>query len=396
MSNKVIRKDKTCLNCRHVVENKFCPNCGQENADTRKTFHNLFIHFFEDLTHYENAFWKTIKNLLFKPSTLTKEYLSGKRLSYLAPVRLYIFISFLCFFVISLFPDKMFNLNNIKKDNIKNRAKTERKRDIVTFEFRGDTIDDDKKKSTKDYIYDSIKKAEDEKIPLTKEELEIKRVLAAGNLSKSAQDTLNKMLEEKIDSKNENKDDYLNFGSFHDLKSLDSLRKFGKGDDAINDIEYYLGKKVMTVKANNTKEQVFEKGKESMFHNFPKVLLIYMPIFAFMLWLFHNKKRWYYFDHGIFTLHYFSFLLLIYLAIFLSTRFLDSLVDNGFTNFLFYGVKFLGYGWCFYYFFPAHHRFYGETRIVSFIKSAVLFFLNMIFFVIILTAFFFYTIINIQ
>ena len=197
MSNKVIRKDKTCLNCRHVVENKFCPNCGQENADTRKTFHHLFIHFFEDLTHYENAFWKTIKNLLFKPSTLTKEYLSGKRLSYLAPVRLYIFISFLCFFVISLFPDKLLNLNNIKKDNLKNRAKTERKRDIVAFEFRGDTIDDDQKKSTKDYIYDSIKKAEESTIKLTKEELEIKRVLAAGNLSKSAQDTLNKMLETK-------------------------------------------------------------------------------------------------------------------------------------------------------------------------------------------------------
>jgi hypothetical protein len=24
-----------------------------------------------------------------------------------------------------------------------------------------------------------------------------------------------------------------------------------------------------------------------------------MPIFFFSLWLFHNKKRWYYFDHGI-------------------------------------------------------------------------------------------------
>lgn len=95
MSKKILRKDKTCLNCRYVVENKFCPNCGQENSDTRKTFHHLFLHFFEDLTHYENAFWKTIKNLILKPANLTKEYLSGKRLSYLAPVRLYIFISFL-------------------------------------------------------------------------------------------------------------------------------------------------------------------------------------------------------------------------------------------------------------------------------------------------------------
>ena len=107
MSHNKIREDKTCLNCRHVVELKFCPNCGQENSDSRKTFHHLFIHFFEDLTHYENAFWKTIRNLLFKPSTLTKEYLSGKRLSYLAPVRLYIFISFITFLLIAMFPSKV-------------------------------------------------------------------------------------------------------------------------------------------------------------------------------------------------------------------------------------------------------------------------------------------------
>ena len=67
MSKSTLRKDKTCLNCRHVVENKFCPNCGQKNEDTRKTFYHLFVYFFEDLTHYENAFLRTIKNLLFKP-----------------------------------------------------------------------------------------------------------------------------------------------------------------------------------------------------------------------------------------------------------------------------------------------------------------------------------------
>lgn len=61
-----------------MVGNKFCPNCAQENSDTRKTFHHLFLHFFEDLTHYENAFWRTIKILLLNPALLTKEYLSGK------------------------------------------------------------------------------------------------------------------------------------------------------------------------------------------------------------------------------------------------------------------------------------------------------------------------------
>lgn len=141
MSHSPIRKDKTCLNCRHVVEQKFCPNCGQENTDSRKTFHHLFIHFFEDLTHYENAFWRTIKNLLFKPSSLTKEYLSGKRLSYLAPVRLYIFISFITFLLITLFPSNV-NEKIVKSEKAlneeisKNDPTVNKKTDKRYFHFK--------------------------------------------------------------------------------------------------------------------------------------------------------------------------------------------------------------------------------------------------------------------
>lgn len=58
MSKSKIRNDKTCLNCRCVVENRFCPNCGHDNTDTRKPFHHLFVHFFKDLSHYKNAFQK--------------------------------------------------------------------------------------------------------------------------------------------------------------------------------------------------------------------------------------------------------------------------------------------------------------------------------------------------
>jgi rRNA maturation endonuclease Nob1 len=30
MSRSQLRKDKTCLDCNYVVENRFCPNCGRE------------------------------------------------------------------------------------------------------------------------------------------------------------------------------------------------------------------------------------------------------------------------------------------------------------------------------------------------------------------------------
>ena len=311
-----LRKDKTCLNCRHVVENRFCPNCGQENIDTRKTFYHLFVHFFEDLTHYENAFWKTIKNLLFKPATLTKEYLSGKRLSYLAPVRLYIFISLITFFLISI---------SSSKDS---------------FSIPNDNPD----------------------------KMALEEIKVGGNT----------------------------FFGYNSTKELDSIQNSSSKTKKLSPFQYWIFYKGLSIVEKNTNKEIIEKFKESFIHNFPKLLFVYMPIFAFLLWIFHSKKRWYYFDHGIFTLHYFSFLLLITLILFLFGKAFSFISDSGLVSFLSGLINFLGYSWMAYYFFPAHHRFYGETRIISFVKTILIFLFNFIILTIILLFFAFYIFINIH
>jgi hypothetical protein len=317
MSKNPLRKDKTCLNCRHVVENRFCPNCGQENIDTRKTFYHLFVHFFEDLTHYENAFWKTIKNLIFKPSTLTKEYLSGKRLSYLAPVRLYIFISLITFFLISIL-------------------------------------------SSKDPFHITLEKTE----PTV---------------------ALDKLKEGGITI----------FG-YQSTKELDSIQNSNSNTEKLSPFRYWILQKGLSIVERNSEEEIIEKFQESFIHNLPKLLFLYMPIFAFQLWIFHGKKRWYYFDHGIFTLHYFSFLLLIILILYLIDKLFSLFENSGFVSFLSGIINFFGYSWMVYYFFPAHHRFYGETRLVSFSKTMLIFLFNFIIVTIILLFFAFYIFINIH
>ncbi|MES2410459.1 MAG: DUF3667 domain-containing protein, partial [Bacteroidota bacterium] len=311
MSRSPLRKDKTCLNCNYVVENRFCPNCGQENTDTRKTFHHLFVHFFEDLTHYENAFWKTIKNLFLKPASLTKEYLSGKRLSYLAPVRLYIFISFVTFFLIAVFPNDKDEL--IKGDQtvtVPVKDKNGKIKDSVV--------------STKKIKFSDILKAEE------------------------------KTQKQKHLTNAQQNEGFLNFG-YKNIKELDSLQKYGPAEDKLSDFEYNITKKTLLVKAKYNKKEMWDKFGEEAWRNVPKMLFIYMPLFALILWLFHGKKRWYYFDHGIFTLHYFSFLLLSVLFIFFFRKIMNCFVDNSITDV----IKFIGVGaaniWMFYYFFPAHH-----------------------------------------
>lgn len=376
-----IRKDKTCLNCNHVVDQRFCPNCGQENTDTRKTFYHLFVHFFEDLTHYENAFWKTIKNLLLRPASLTKEYLSGKRLSYLAPVRLYIFISFVTFFLIAVLPD-----DNKSNDNIKfSEASKDVKSDPNVYFNYSDSI---KKETAKE-----VKKLDSTaKDTLSKEALRIEELKKQGILKPKEADSIKKFIEIGKKENGFKNNDHLFSSEYKSVAELDSVRKADPNE--MSDIEYWFDKKSIELKKKYTSEQLKEEFMESLKHNFPKTLFIYMPLFALILWFFHNKKRWYYFDHGIFTLHYFSFLLLITLIIRLLEALFTFLSDSWFWLTIEILINIIGTIWMMYYFFPAHHRFYGETRMVSFVKSVFIFIINSILFSIVLTLFLIYTFAN--
>jgi hypothetical protein len=100
MKRQHLRHDKTCLNCGTIVQERSCSHCGQENKEPKETFGHLMSHFFEDLTHYDSKFLTTIKDLVFKPGFLTRQYNAGKRVAYLNPIRMYFFISALFFIVI--------------------------------------------------------------------------------------------------------------------------------------------------------------------------------------------------------------------------------------------------------------------------------------------------------
>jgi Protein of unknown function (DUF3667) len=89
-----------CENCGAAVTEKYCGGCGQR---LEPPVHSLW-HFMqvaaEDLTHADSRLWRTLSALLFKPGLLTREFLAGRRASYLPPVRLYLVLS-VCFFLVA-------------------------------------------------------------------------------------------------------------------------------------------------------------------------------------------------------------------------------------------------------------------------------------------------------
>jgi hypothetical protein len=88
-----MRNDKTCLNCRYVVENRFCL-IVDKNTDTRKTFHHLLF-IFLNLT-LRKCFWRTIKILI--QTSCTPKNTSQEKIVLFSSVRLYIFIGFIPFY----------------------------------------------------------------------------------------------------------------------------------------------------------------------------------------------------------------------------------------------------------------------------------------------------------
>lgn len=94
------RKEKDCLNCGKMVEENFCTHCGQENIVVKEDALQMVSHAVADYFHFEHRFFGTIKPLLLKPGQLTKAYVEGKRVAFIHPIRLYIFISIIFFLVV--------------------------------------------------------------------------------------------------------------------------------------------------------------------------------------------------------------------------------------------------------------------------------------------------------
>lgn len=94
----------TCTNCSNPLPGQadFCPACGQSTKVIKRPWRDVLGELLTELFDFDGRMLLSLRYLLIRPGFLTLEFINGRRLSYTSPVRMYLLISLVFFFVLPL------------------------------------------------------------------------------------------------------------------------------------------------------------------------------------------------------------------------------------------------------------------------------------------------------
>ncbi len=248
-----------CENCGAQLIGRYCAQCGQAAIDYRRSFRHVIIDVLDSFLNWDSKFFATIGLLIVKPWHLTNEFLAGRRVRHLHPLRLYLLISILFFFAVNQFAKSA----NFHPTVHVNRQLSQEKRAKM-------------EEALKDVKLPAGARARMEKA--------LKRDDAAKQLSPTPA---------QAESKSPDADDkeFVLFGT--DKEAPD------------NEFEKWLNSRL--------KEKVGENGVNAqvlfvaLVNNLPAMMLCAIPLFAFVLKILYIRKHVFYIDHLIYSLHIHAF-----------------------------------------------------------------------------------------
>ena len=124
-----------CANCGVMLQGAWCHDCGQLAEDFHRSILRLMMEAIEGITHLDGRFWVTAPALLLHPAKLTRDYIEGHRAAQIPPLRLFLVVLLLVFFIGSMSggKDQTFNFNGSKDAGA--RARAEAQIDKIEFRF---------------------------------------------------------------------------------------------------------------------------------------------------------------------------------------------------------------------------------------------------------------------
>jgi len=359
-----------CLNCLNPLElsDVYCSYCGQLNTTKSLALKDFFGEFIGSIITYDSRFRHTLKDLLFRPGTITRNYVHGKRLMYANPFRFFLSVSIIYFLLSGIITS--FSANDTRFSSNGDGPNFElgpTGDNIRIFTTPTDTVTYDSVLSAKGIPVDSIPGLEN--IPNQKE---VDSLINLFNPLVRKNDTVQSykyISEEHLDT-------------LHWLpRSLTRLKLYIDFYETTN-IKDPL-KALDSLKHNNTKynrwiydknraiEQVTENPTDFLnylMEKTPFFVFFFTPFYALFFWLIYSKKKYTYMEHMILIFHIFSFVFLALVIVLIP----DLLIGNEILSSILFGI--IGP----FYFYKALRNFYKQNRLITIIKFI---FLNLVFIV---------------
>lgn len=329
-----IRKEKICLNCGTETTGHYCPSCGQKNIEPKQTIWHIIGHIFSDITHWDGKFFTTVKDLFAKPGFLSNEYMIGRRMRYLDPIRMYIFTSAIFFLIFFSFVD----VRHMVADNEARRA-VQQDPDVQKI------IDKAKLRA------DSLKSLDAQDEPLVK--------MRSDSIRRSKSDDLNFSV---------------GLSDFKSIAAYDSSQKLKPADSRDGWFKRKINMKLIQLnqRYKNDRPALVRDMIENFMHNSPKLLFISLPLFALLLKMLYIRRRnFYYVDHAIFAVHLYIFSFLV-LLVYFGLEKLKSATGWGLISWLVAAVVI----YPFVYYYKAMRRFYAQRRAKTILKYILLFIMS--------------------
>jgi hypothetical protein len=92
------RHASRCDNCETPLVGAYCHICGQHAHNPLRSFRHAVEDVFESFWHLDGRIFRTLRDLLV-PGRVAKNYLDGRRVAYVPPLRLFVILSLLTFFI---------------------------------------------------------------------------------------------------------------------------------------------------------------------------------------------------------------------------------------------------------------------------------------------------------
>lgn len=346
----------TCQNCGVPLLGEHCYACGQPVKGLVRHFSSIIGDFLDSVFNIDARVFRTLWPLLTRPGYLSREYFEGHRIRFVSPVRLFVFLSIVTFFV------AQFSLSF--GDNVKFNGGNDEIRSAKTVEevvLRRDA---------------ALKKLEASKAGMkgTPGEAGIAGIEVAEDAIRTQSAKRIKQLEAARKAGEpppapglETDDADLNFnGKPWDAKTnpIDIAWAPDFVNRKFNDMASHAKDNVQRMQAD---PNLF---KDAVLKAVPSTLFVLMPIFALMLKIAYALKRRLYMEHLIVALHSHAFLCLSLLVMFLVMAVQDAMAPR--LHGLFTFLQTLLWVWMPLYLLLMQKRVYGQGWTMTVLKYCVL------------------------